>query len=131
MTTDRVQLRAKIRENHDAIYKKLREKFELRNFPMTEFNERVLDCKKEESTHKTEKETHKTTKFSYYEPMYEFFGIDWSYEFCTECGNALKRKGVLTDQLANSAYTRKFDKDEPKQVEDLVAILDGGLEVNY
>lgn len=136
MTTneDRIVRRAKIREHHDVVFSKLKEKFESRTFPMADLESNVLECKKTESSHRLEGGMpHRTSRFSLYEPHLEFFGIDWSYEFCPECNRVMKRKGVLTNQIDNKAYARKFDVEaKPKQeIEDLVSIFDGGLEVNY
>lgn len=131
----KIERRQKIRENHELIFEKIKEKFDKRNFPMEELNERILECAKYEAFHYTDgKEKHRTNKLKLYEPQYEFFGIDWSYEYCDTCNKVLNRRGVLTNQIDNTAYIRKFD-GEVKNVEthltqeDLVAIFDGRLEV--
>lgn len=133
MINDRIERRAKIKEAHDLVFAKLKEKFNSRAFPMAEIDKRILECQKIESHHYNEnRDKHNTMKIKLYEPHYEFFGIDWSYEYCKDCNKVLNRRGVLTDQIDNTAYMRKFDSDSVRPIEDkdLVSIFDGGLEVN-
>ena len=134
----KVELRAKVRENKDQIWAKLKAKFEARSFPEREIEERITSetVKHYEAFHSTpEKEKHRVTHYSYYEPMYEFFGIDWGYDYCATCRKTYRKTGVLTNQLDNQAVQKLFtegDKTSFKPIEekDLVSIFDGGLEVN-
>ena len=136
----RAELREKIREAHEVIFAKLKEKFDGRLFPMAEIDSRILECEKTESHHYNEnKDRHNTMKIRLYEPHYEFFGIDWSYEYCRDCNKVLNRRGVLTNQITSMAYTRRFDVEarrpdvvatKPFNEAEVLSNFDGGLEVN-
>lgn len=137
---DRVELRTKIRENKDVVWGRLKAKFATRAFPEREIEERITSetVKHYEAFHYTaEKEKHRVTRYSYYEPMYEFFGIDWSYDYCPTCKKTFRKMGTLTSQLDNEAIQKPFDENIPvakpvarPTTEDLISIFDGGLEVN-
>lgn len=135
---DKVELRTKIRENKDQVWAKLKAKFNSREFPEREIEERITSetVKQYEAFHYAgEKERHRVTRYSYYEPMYEFFGIDWSYDYCPTCKKTYRKMGTLTNQLDNQAIQKLFTEerkvsDKPIEDKDLVSIFDGRLEVN-
>lgn len=135
---NKVELRAKVRENKDQVWAKLKAKFESRTFPEREIEERITSetIKHYEAFHYTgEKERHRVTRYSYYEPMYEFFGIDWCYDYCATCKKTFRKMGTLTNQLDNQAVQKLFtdenkSSNKPIEDKDLVSIFDGGLEVN-
>ena len=65
---DKVELRTKIRENKDQVWAKLKAKFNSREFPEREIEERITSetVKQYEAFHYAgEKERHRVTRYSY------------------------------------------------------------------
>lgn len=108
---ERIEKRNQIREAHEPVFAKLKEKFNARAFPDDKMQELVLEVRKVDGFHNQNGDRHRTTQYKLYEPMYELFGIEWSYTFCHECQKIIKKRGVLLDQVDNSAYIREFPQD--------------------
>lgn len=108
---ERIDKRSQIREAHEPIFAKLKEKFEARSFPDEKMQEQVLEVRKTDGAHYANNDRHRTTQYTLYEPVLELFGIEWSYTFCHECQKIIKKRGVLLDQVDNSAHIREFPLD--------------------
>jgi len=105
---EKIELRKKIRETHDEVWAKLEGKFKDINFPTQKFQDMQHRVRVTDSSHRHEGEKHQTMLYSLYEPMLEFFGIDWRYEHCAKCRAIVRKRGVLTNQIEGLAVVRDF-----------------------
>lgn len=112
---EKLELRKKIRETHDEVWGKLREKFEVKSFPTQKMKDETHKVRTSDGSHWHEKNKHQTTHYSLYEPTLEFYGIDWSYDYCHECREVVKQKGVLTNQIESVAVVKDF-LNQPQKV---------------
>lgn len=112
---ERMELRKKVRETHEEVWEKLRGKFQDINFPTQKFADMPHKVRMSDSSHRHEGEKHQTTLYSLYEPMLEFFGIDWKYEHCAKCRGIVAKRGILTNQIESSAIVKDF-MNEPQKV---------------
>lgn len=127
---DRIELRKKVRDNHEEIWAKVKAKFNDRNFPTQKMKDETHKVRSTDSAHWQEKNKHQTTHYSLYEPMLEFFGIDWSYDYCGECREVVKQRGVLTNQIEGMAIVKDFMNQPVKMTANEVVNF-FGEEVNY
>ncbi len=111
-----MELRKKVRDTHEEVWEKLRATFNAKNFPTQKFQDLQHKVRATDSHHRTEGERHQTTLYSLYEPMLEFFGIDWRYEHCSKCRGVVSKRGVLTNQIESCAVVKDY-MNQPQKVE--------------
>lgn len=115
-----VEARIRIAENYTSeVGEKMYQKFKRMPFP---------DAKMERLVHENspkirqsagifwqDQKKYTTRKYTFYQNLLDFFGVDWTYEYCDELGRTVRKYGVFLNNIENTA-TKKMFKGEANPV---------------
>lgn len=102
-----------------VVWIKFKQKVMAKSFPAEKMQMFLLNNDKKVSVgtgfHWVEKKKHQTTKYSYYEDIaFGLLGIEWSYQYCDECGEITSRHGIALNAIENLATAYNFTNGTPK-----------------
>lgn len=135
----RKQLKQRLQDEYSPkLWDRFKKKIRSRKFPSKKIEDLLASDSSAISVstgrHFVEKEKHSTDRYSYYEDIAcGLLGVEWSYEYCVECGEVVSRYGVLLNAIENVAVAYRYSDSTVEEVPPLgnfEEYLFGGLEQN-